>query len=140
MERNARIRLLDGNLRARVEADVSQTVKSTTLAQTSSTTDVPVTDMAVTPIAGRYKITCNTSSLLSANGSLFFSLYVGGVKVADSEGQRTRPNNTMANVRMDWIYFDDVVVNGSQAIEIYWRVGVGTGSVFDRQLSITRIF
>ncbi len=118
---------------------LSATVKANNSVTTTSGTDVLLTGMTATPPAGTYKIMAHASALLSQNTDMFFSVYVGGVQVTASQGQRTRSNNNTANQRMDWNYFDDVTVNGSQAIEIRWRRTAGTATAFDRQLSYMRV-
>jgi hypothetical protein len=117
----------------------SSTQKATDSVTTTSTSDVLLSGMTVTPAAGTYKVMAHASSTLSSNTNIFFSLYVGGSQVSNSEGQRTRASNQTNTQRMDWNFFDDVTVNGTQAIEIRWRVASGTGTAYDRQLSILKV-
>jgi hypothetical protein len=117
----------------------SSTVKASASTSTTSTVAVLLSGMSVTPAAGTYKIMAHASATLSVNTTMFFSLFVGGAIVTDSEGARVRANNNVATQRMDWNYFDDIVVNGSQAIEIRWRTTTGTATAFDRQLSILKV-
>lgn len=118
---------------------LSATIKATNIVATTSATDILLDDMTITPPAGTYKIMAHASALLNQNTTMFFSIYVGGVQVIDSEGLRQRSSNNTSDQKMDWNYFDDVVVNGAQAIEIRWRRTSGTATASDRQISYMRV-
>lgn len=110
----------------------------TTSTTTTSLTDVLMTDMSISnPIAGDYLVNFNASMLNSANGAErnFCSIYVGGVQQAFSAvrvgiaGGAVVPVSTGAKV----------TVNGSQNIEVYWRVAGGTGTVYQRSIRAMKV-
>lgn len=110
---------------------------ATATTTTTSVTDVLLDNMTLTPASGTYFVTFSTSGLNSGNGAErnWYSIYVNGVQNAASErrlgiaGGATIPINTSAIV----------TVNGSQAIEIRWRVAAGTGTSYQRSLNCVRI-
>lgn len=103
-------------------------VSSATTTTTSSTSDILVTGMTITPIAGSYLVFFQ-SSISSSSGSAntFFSVYQGGVKVNASEVV-VRQNST-ANILTVALVGIPVTVNGSQAIETRWRTSTGTATL-----------
>jgi hypothetical protein len=106
---------------------------------TTSTTDVLLDGMSITPVAGRYIVSFHTSlSHGTNNANTWASVYVGGVKVTHSEVQFNRANTTIVVL----FTISNVLVepNGSQAVEIRWRVSAGTGtSNTARHMSLTRV-
>ncbi len=105
----------------------------------TSATDVLLTGMTITPIAGTYKVYVITTSNNSGNNTNFFSIYKGGVQVANTEKPVARISNTFALVRLGYEMICEVTVNGSEAIEIRWRRNAGTASCYSRELSILRV-
>jgi hypothetical protein len=111
---------------------------STTTTTTTSTTDVILTGMVITtPPAGTYLVSFDTSTLNSTNGAQrnWFSLYVGGVENLNSERAVGTAGGAYANMSFSII----VAVNGSQDLDVRWRVAGGTGTALARCLSAVRI-
>ena len=111
----------------------------TATVNTTSTTDVAAgagggTDLSITPVAGTYFVFFSASVNNSAAAQdVFASIYVGGVQNAGSErrsdGSDIHPIASHAGV----------VVNGSQAIEVRWRVTGSTGSMYERTLMVLKV-
>ena len=91
---------------------------------TTSTTDILMTGMQVTPGAGTYYAILTGSGLMNANNRSFFvSLYFNGVQ--DAASLRT-------SEALDILPFVAVgigTVGDGQTIEARWRVNTGTGTV-----------
>lgn len=104
---------------------------------TMSTTDTLMNSMTITPVAGTYWIIWHGSILNSANGSerTWVSLYSGGSQVSATE----RSIGTAGGAYFPAMTGAVVTVNGSQAIELRWRVAGGTSTVHSRRLSMLRI-
>lgn len=118
--------------------EVSATVDATT----TSTTDVLMTSMTITPIAGKYFVAfsgCVDHSNQSV--AVVGSIYSGGSRKADSERSVVpRFNGVGANSLSPCMAINGVVtVNGSQAIEIRWKTASGTATVHTRTLDIVRV-
>ncbi|HEY9661447.1 MAG TPA: hypothetical protein V6C65_23570 [Allocoleopsis sp.] len=110
--------------------DVNQT-------STSSGTDVVLTSMTLTPAAGTYWVYFDSTVVNSGNGAerVLVSLYVNGVQRAHTLKRIGIAGGAQSNVTIG----DIVSVNGSQAIDIRWRVPAGTGTCFERSLHVVRI-
>lgn len=109
---------------------------------TTSTSDVLLAGLTSVPPAGDYEVSFHSSFEASPNnGSVWASIYVGGTKIAASEIQKTRGGGpTSGTINPVCISNYPVTVNGSQAIEIRWRVSGGTGtSSPSRALFIRRV-
>lgn len=112
----------------------SYIVTSQTTATTTSLTDVFLTSMSITPNSGTYMIHFNgLFSVNTANKTLYIEIYVGGV-IQPSMARRTDVSS--ANTVFGMTTLGGAVVNGSQSIEIYWRVSGGTGSSHERSMAI----
>jgi hypothetical protein len=117
-------------------------VSATSAATTTSTTDVLMTTMTITPVAGTYLVVFSGWFTQSAGGDqIIFSIYVGGTQKADSI-RNIQPFSSSAfgaNQNTAAATNGIVTVNGSQAIAIEWHVSAGTGTVTNRTLDIVRL-
>lgn len=107
---------------------------------TSAAAPSIVTDTSITPEAGEYL--CHAYSLVSHSqntGSIFMSLYFDGEVVANTLGQLANTAAALVNFRRSWAASAILTFNGSQAVDIRARVSGGTGSVFNRYVTLTRI-
>lgn len=110
--------------------NVTSRASSTSLITTTSTTDVLMTGMTLTPAAGTYLVSVRAAVSATSNNRLVTaSVYSGGSKVTDSEvsafirtGNATFTSADIGNIKTDAI----VTVNGAQAIELRWRTSGGT--------------
>jgi hypothetical protein len=104
---------------------------------TTSTTYTLLTGATITPPAGTYYVNFNCSTVNSGNGAQrnFFSIYVGGVQNTSTERVTGIAGGSYTNISTSGI----ATVNGSQAIEIRWRVAAGTGTVLGRNLTILKL-
>jgi len=105
---------------------------------TTSTADVAVPDMTLTPAAGNYLVWFSSSVEVTDNGEqVFTSIYAGGTKQLASERQIGffRSNDA----RMNFSCMAYVTVNGVQAIEGRWRTSVGTATMHQRTLVLLKV-
>lgn len=117
-------------------------VSATADATTASTTDVVMTGMTITPVAGNYLVNFSTCVDHSAQSvAVVVSLYSGGTRKLDTvRSPVPRFNGVGANTLTPCLSINSVVtVNGSQAIAIEWKVASGTGTVHQRTLNIVRV-
>jgi len=111
---------------------------STASATTTSTSFVAMTGMTITtPAAGTYLVNFSTSTVNSGNSAdrNYFALYVGGSIVSHTE----RRVGISGGAYVPAVISAIVSVDGSQNIEVRWRVTAGTGTVQQRTLSAVRI-
>lgn len=118
--------------------EVSATADTTT----TSTTDVLMNSMTITPVAGTYLTffsTCVDHSNQSV--SVTISIYSGGTLKSDSQRPTVpRFNGVGANSLSHCVASQGVVVvNGSQAIEGRWRTAANTATAHQRTLNILRV-
>ena len=115
----------------------------TTTVTSSSTTDVAPASLGGTglsiaaPAAGNYlcQFSCQFQSS-SATGVVTFSIYVNGVKVAQSErGFRVAAGGANEAIALS-TYLTGVAI--TQAIDVRWRQSTGTGTITNRELIIMR--
>lgn len=109
---------------------------------TTSSTDVLMTSMTITPVSGTYLVYFSTTVDHSAQSvAVVVSLYTGGSLKTDSvRSVVPRFNGIGANSLSPCVSINGVVtVNGSQAIEIRWKVASGTGTAHQRTLNILRV-
>lgn len=121
----------------------STEVSATADTTTTSSTDVLLNAMTITPTSGTYLVWF-TTTIDHSNQSIpiTFSIYAGGTQKADSvRAVITRPNAIGANSLTATVSTQgQVVVNGSQAVEIRWNRGsAGTGTAHQRTLNILRV-
>ena len=117
-------------------------VSATSAATTTSTTDVLMTTMTITPVAGTYLVVFSGWFTQSAGGDqIIFSIYVGGTQKADSIRNIQPFSGSTLGVNQNTAAATNgiVTVNGSQAIAIEWHVSAGTGTVTNRTLDIVRL-
>lgn len=120
----------------------STEVSATADATTTSTTDVLMTSMTITPAAGTYKIAFSTCVDHSAQSvAVVMSIYIGGTLQAESvRAPVPRFNALGANSLNPCVSINGIeVVNGSQAIEIRWKTASGTATAHQRTLDIVRL-
>ena len=104
---------------------------------TSSTTDVLATSMTITPAAGTYLVIfAATVSSDTNSGLVYTSIWAAGAQVAASELSGNPKNSPDRHAHTN---IAKVTVNGAQAIEGRWRVGSGTGSMYQRTLEIVKV-
>ena len=124
------------DVRTRFEP-AAQEVSSTTGMSINSTTDVLITGMTITPPAGTYRVTFDTSVVGTTNNSTYgFAIYAGGTINTSSQRDYIM---TPANARYAAVTSGTVTVNGSQAIEIRGKRSAGTTTVQVRTMSIVRV-
>jgi hypothetical protein len=117
-------------------------VNSTTAATTTSTTDVLMTGMTITPVAGTYLVffSCWVTNTVGLS-NVVISIYVGATQKADSLRQCEPGSSGLTSGSQNMCLATNgvVTVNGSQAITIQWHVQSGTGTVTNRTLNILRV-
>lgn len=121
----------------------STNATATSSATTTSGTDALMTGMTLTPIAGTYiAIWSGVVQQANAGQSVTLSIYVGGVQDATSvmdfapfAGGTLTSGSASCCAITQGVY----TVNGSQAIAIEWHVSGGTGTVFQRKLTLVKI-
>ena len=101
---------------------------STSTITTTSTSDVLVTGMTVTPVAGTYLCFFTSAMEAQTNGNLHWaSIWSGGSQISGSE-------ITNANDRASpFCCVGTTVVNGAQTIEGRWRIASGTATMTGRR-------
>lgn len=128
-----------GNLSSGLTA--SEVVFSTNLT-TTSTTDVLMTGITTTPVAGTY-IVWFSNWLTHSNGNAIITqtMYVGGVAKADSIRASIPFVGALSAVTQDITAAMQgvITVNGSQAVEIRWKTSTGTGTAHNGNLTLLRI-
>lgn len=134
---------LSASSTGKLASGISNTeVSATADVTTTSTTDVLMTTMTITPVAGTYLVVFSTTVDHSAQSvAVVVSIYVGGVLKADSvRSPVPRFNGVGANSLTPMASTNGVVtVNGSQAIEIRWKTASGTATAHQRTLNIVRM-
>ncbi len=105
--------------------------------EVSTASDILMDSMTVTPAAGSYFVMWTGSILNSANGAerTWISLYSGGSQVSATE----RSIGTAGGVYVPSMTQAIITVNGSQAIELRWRVAGGTSTVHSRRLTLLKV-
>lgn len=112
-------------------------------ATTTSTSDVLMTGMTVTPIAGTYFVIFTaTVQQNTAGGSVTVSIYDNGVQdsfsiqdFAPFDGGALSATQASCVCTTQGVY----TVNGSQVIQVEWHVSNGTGTVFQRKMTLMKI-
>lgn len=117
-------------------------VFATADATTTSTTDVLMTSMTITPVSGDYLVWFS-GGVDHSNQSVavVVSIYSGGTLKTDSvRSPVPRFNGVGANTLTPICATQGkVTVNGAQAIEIRWKTASGTATVHQRTLNILRV-
>jgi len=93
--------------------------------------------MTTTPPIGTYKFDFSAAMVNSANGAqrTFVSFYLGGVQVSGTLQAVGTSGGAYQSVSVNTIQS----VNGSQAVEVRWRVAGGTSTVLGRIISVQRV-
>lgn len=116
---------------------------ATSSATTTSGTDAVMTGMTLTPIAGTYiAIFTGVIQQNSAGQSITISIYVGGTQDATSimdSAPFAGGTLTSGSASVPFVTQGVYTLNGSQAIAIEWHVSGGTGTVFQRKLTLIKI-
>lgn len=109
---------------------------------TTSTTDVSLTGMTITPPAGTYLVLFSTWLTHSnGNATITMSLYSGGVQKTDSIRVAIPFVGALSAITQDMpLSINGVVtVTGTQAIAIEWHTSTGTGTAHNGTLDILKI-
>lgn len=117
---------------------VSEVGASNTIT-TTSTTDVAMTSMTLTPGAGTYlaMFSCTGYNNGTPGGYIEASLYVNGTQVATSLRRNTNGGNNNASALEGVLAFQEkVTVTAGQVIDVRWRVNGATGTVIQRKLTL----
>lgn len=122
----------------------TSSVNATVSTTTTSTSDVLIGSMTLTPVAGTYFVNFSSSfEENNNNANIFFSIYSGGAQVTGTEVAVTPQIQggvtPSLNMRLPGSVSAFATVNGAQAIEARWRVSAGTGTARQRILNIIRV-
>lgn len=114
------------------------------LSQITSTAYVNMAGMTLTPVAGVYNVSFSGSFNSNTNGSnVWVCLFVGGVQVAHSERAvipQFATTLSFASITLNLMTQAWATVNGSQAIEVKWKItGGGTASTGARSVNIFKV-
>ncbi len=103
---------------------------------TASLTDVVITGTTLTPSAGNYVIMFNAGQVgnTNANRITTFSIYINGVLLADSPRSVANASTSSEHITI----ISKATVNGSEAIDIRWRVSANTSTVTNRTLTLIK--
>lgn len=128
-----------GNLISGISnTEVSATADTTT----TSSTDVLMNSMTITPVSGTYFVSFSTTVDHSNQSvAVVASIYSGGTLKTDSvRSVVPRFNGIGANSLSPCVAINGVTtVNGSQAIEIRWKTASGTATAHQRTLNVIRM-
>lgn len=118
-------------------------ITATSNATTTSGSDVLMTGMTVTPIAGTYLVMFSAVVQQAGAGqSVTLSIYNNGVQDTPSvrdfapfDGGTLSAGSASCVAATQGVY----TVNGSQTIAIQWHVSGSTATVFQRNLTLIKI-
>ena len=127
---------------------VHKTTVSTALAKsavevsTNSNTNIDLNGLELTPIAGTYILVC--SVILSSNdrnSDNFIGIYVDDVLISDTEeAMENNQQNSTNNTYMTFIAMaKDVVLNGSNVVNVQVRTTSGTTTYYLRNLLAIKV-
>lgn len=106
---------------------------------TTSNSDVLMDSMNVTPAAGSYLGLFNTDCSSSVDdATISASIYVNGIQLSNTE-RVVVPRSNNANERMILATQGILTTNGSEAVDVRWRVSSGTGTASNRSLQLIKI-
>ncbi len=120
----------------------NQEVSFTSTITTTSTSDVLLTGMTITPPAGTYLVLFSTWLTQSTgNDVVTMSIYAGGSQIAASVRSAIPFVGALSAVTQDMPLSTNgiITVNGSQAIAINWHVNGGTGSAHTGTLDVLKV-
>ena len=123
-----------------MSASNSTQVTATADATTTSTTDVALAGMSITPGAGDYLIWFSGSMEGTlANSTQYASVYVNGAQLSHSE-RRVFTEGSIPNTSFPVANHAYVTgVGAGQAIDIRWRTTGGTATMHQRTLVVQRV-
>lgn len=125
-----------------VRSLINQEISATADTTTTSTTDVLVSGMTVTPVSGTYLVWFS-SSVDHSNQSVavVVSLYSGGTLKANSVRSPIPRFNGVGAITLGPVVAINgtVTVNGAQAIEIRWKTASGTATMHQRCINIVKV-
>lgn len=112
-------------------------VSSAVAASTTSTTDVLLDSMTLTPGSGTYLIFASAQVGHSLNGVTSLSIYVGGVLVAASTRDFTRSINSTGQISL----LCSAAVGAAQAVEIRYKSSSATQAALanNRALAVLKV-
>lgn len=125
-----------------IQAPVATEVAFSSNITTTSTTDVVLTGMTITPISGTYLVMFSTWLTASAASNVHtMSIYVNGVQNAGSIRAAIPFSSASLAATQDIPLSTNaiVTVNGSQAIDIRWRTSAGTATAHNGTLDILKV-
>jgi len=96
---------------------------ATAATTTTSTTDVLMAGMTLTPGAGDYLAVFSTSVKATSASNIFVSIYVNGVQQAHTE-RRVFQESSIAGFEQPLMTYAHIAVGAGQAVEIKWRTDV----------------
>jgi hypothetical protein len=120
------------------DGDTTQ-VSATADTTTTSTSDVLIDSMTITPGAGDYHIWFSGSVECNATSYQYVSLYVNGVQEAHTERQIRTEGSIPDNPFVVATHARVTGVTAGQAIEVRWRTTAGTATIHERTLAVTKI-
>lgn len=130
---------LDGLGNALINSEVAAAGDTTT----TSTSDVLVNSMTITPAAGTYAIWFTGSvDNSTTNASMFMNIYNGTVAAGTIEAGSERAwarGGSQGDVSTPFACVAVVTVDGATVIEGGWRVSTGTGTMHERCILAIRI-
>lgn len=125
-----------------VQGVYNSEVSFTSVITTTSTTDVLMTGMTITPPAGTYLVIFSTW-LTHSNGNapITMSLYFGGVQKADSIRVAIPFVGALSAITQDMpLTINGITtVNGSQALTIEWHTSTGTATAHTGTFNILKV-
>lgn len=105
---------------------------------TTSTSYVVVTSLTITPVAGNYIAMFDSGVTHDTNNEkVYYAIFVNGVQVTNSERIFTCQNAAERNAATTHV--NNITVDGTQAVDVRWKVDVGTGTMGNRILTLIRL-
>ncbi len=113
-------------------------VSATASTNTTNTSDALMSGMTLTPTAGTYLGLFNTDCSSSADdATISASIYLNGVQLSETE-RSIVPRSNGANGRGLLATQAVVSPNGSEAVEVRWKVSSGTGTANNRSFHLLK--
>lgn len=114
-----------------------QVVESAADHNTSSTSYEVMDSMTLSPASGTYMVWFNTTVVnTTGNADTYISLFAGGVQVATSERLIEEDNGTNQSIMST---MGVITVDGTQAIDLRWKVSTGTSTAHAKTLMILKV-
>ena len=115
----------------------SYSVGSSTTFSTTSSTDVVITGLTVTPVSGRYALFYSADITIGSNNRVAECVaYVGGTVV---ERTRRDTQGVGSNYRSAQQTIAEIIVDGTEAVDIRVNISAGSLNVFGRRLLLIRL-